>query len=405
MNTIMKNKYETIDRVIEYGIYLYLFFMFLAKGEAIRNILIFGNFGLWLIVLRQRDNLYILKSPVAKLLYIFLGTAVISVIFSIDPYYSLSAFKNQPLKCALLFPVMATMLNDEVKLQRVAYVCFFAMMLLVSAGYYSFIVGDTPYLRPLTTIAYAYYTRFAGYINTLLPIAFVLFMVCHRTGVKVLYGVVFIITFVALILTTSRGGYIAFGGIALVWFLYLSRKKGYHLKKIGALLIALILIIGAFAYVYSPDVRSRIDSWSTDFYTFNLRTELWDAVWHGFLQRPVAGWGYGGSIYHMEEPYIDTPYTPPERGEHNMFLTVLFHQGLIGFIPFLLLIITATVTFWKAAYRCSGIRSYMLVACASIFLGNYILHAQLESMFKLQFYAVVLGLGMAAKGINEDSDN
>jgi hypothetical protein len=49
----------------------------------------------------------------------------------------------------------------------------------------------------------------------------------------------------------------------------------------------------------------------------------------------------------------------------------------------------------------TGISSYMLVACVSVLVGNYILHAMLADV-ELIHLAVVLGLGMAAKGIREN---
>ena len=136
---------------------------------------------------------------------------------------------------------------------------------------------------------------------------------------------------------------------------------------------------------------------------FNARTEIWGAGFEAFLERPLFGWGYGERFFHMEEPFEGTSYEAPEKGQHNQYLTVLFHQGIVGFIPYLAIIVMTILTFWKEALKSEGIKSYVLIACVSVFFGNYVLHSIFESIFRLSHIAFVLGLGLAAKGIREHS--
>ncbi|NOZ69231.1 MAG: O-antigen ligase family protein [Deferribacteres bacterium] len=399
----MKNRFEIIDRIIEYGIYVYIFLMFLSKGEGIRNIIIFGNLGLWLLTFRYRKKLYILKGILPRLCWIYLATFVFSVIFSLDPLFSLKELKGDPLKFASLFPVVATVMADKARLEKAVYTIFFTITFIVFIGYYSYIYHDIPMLKPDTVLLHAWHNRFAGYINTLLPFAFILYLLLHKPALKAGLIILYILSVLALVLSTSRGGYAAFVGIVFVWCLYLSRTKGYSFKRIAALLVIIFLLLGSFSYVMFPDVRTRIANTSTELVTFNERTELWGAAFYAILNRPVFGWGYGERFYRQDEPFLNTPYKKaPPKGEHNLFLTVLFHQGIVGFIPFLLLILTTIRVFWKEALKSKGIKSYVLIACVSVFVGNYVIHAQLESMFRLQHIAVVLGLGMAAGGIGEN---
>jgi O-antigen ligase len=165
------------------------------------------------------------------------------------------------------------------------------------------------------------------------------------------------------------------------------------------------LIVITFLYFLVPDVRRRIEMLPNDLLTFNERAEVWGPAVHAIADKPVTGWGFGTGIFHMEEPFEKTPYkAPPEKGTHNSFLKVLFHQGIIGLIPYTLMILAPITVFWKYAFRTTGIGSYVLVSCVSILIGNYILNA-MTSDPKLYYFSVVLGLGMAAKGIGEDSHN
>jgi O-antigen ligase len=402
-------KHEVVDRIIEVGIYLYIILMFLTKGEGIRNILIFGNFGLWLLTIKHRKNLYILKEPVSILCWLFLGVTLFSVIFSIDPLYSLWELRGSPLKLALLFPVISTVMADEKRLNKVVYFCFFTNILIVLIGYYSYFFYDIPMLKPYTSLmhtGHAGANRFARYFNTLLPFSFIILFLWKKPALKSLFIFSLLIFIISLVLSGSRGGYISFLSIVSIWTIYISKTRGYNLKKVIACLVIIILVIGSLSWFYSPYIRWKISKSSEDLFTFSLRTEVWGAAICAIKERPLVGWGYGNGIFHKDEPYMNTPYKEaPPKGTHNMFLRILFHQGIIGFIPYVSLLLLTVAVFWKEAFRSTGIKSYILIACVSVFVGNYMLNALLENTPNYIYLAVVLGLGMAAKGTDENSHN
>lgn len=403
----MDKKYETIDRIIEIGIYLYIFFMFLSKGEGIRNVLLFGNFALWLITLKYRKNLHLLKEPVSLLCWIYIGTSIFSVFFSIDPLYSFKELRGVPLKFILLFPVISTVIDSELKLKRVIHVIFFTTVFIVLIGYYSYFIYDIPLLKPNTPLMHTWHNRFANYLNTLLPFTFILFLIWGKIWSKVILILSLILSILALILSTSRGGYLAFFSIVCIWAFYLIQIKKYNPKKVLTSIIMVILTVGIFSWFSVPYFRERISLLPADLPTFHQRTEVWGPALHAFMQRPIFGWGYGREIFHRDEPYIETPYKrAPQKASHNTFVRILVHQGLIGFIPYFLIILVAIREFWKSVREKSDLSSYVLVACTSVIVGNYILHSMLIGLgSKLHYLAVVLSLGIAAKGLNESSHN
>ncbi len=409
----MKKKYEIVDRIIEYSVYLYIVLMFLSKGESIRNIIVFGTFTLWLMSLKHRENLYLLKGPVAKLCWLYVGTLFISAILSIDPLYSLSEFKGEPRKFLLLFPVIATVMANPHGLKRVVYVCVFTSLLIVSLGYYSFIAHDLFLLKPDVPLMHVWHNKFAKYLNTLLPFAFILFFIWKKRWHRALLFSIFAISVIALILSTSRGGYLAFVSMAVIWALFLAKTKGYHFKKLLMRMLALSLVVLALSWVVFPVVQNRLASLSIDIRDANGRIVAWDAAMESVRQKPLLGWGYGKKIFHRNDVFENTKFKtrPVYRNRmvfddpHNTFLSVLFHQGIVGLITYVSLIVLSVRVFWKEALMASGMKSYILVACVSILVGNYIVHSMF-TLLRLQDLAVVLGLGLAAKNIkNENSDN
>ncbi len=403
----MEKKYENINSIIEVGIYLYIMFMFLTKGESIRNILIFGNFALWLFTLKHRKNLYLLKNPVSILCWIFLGVLPFSVIFSIDPLYSFMELRHEPLKFALLFPVISTVMSDKTRLKRAVYVCFFTSILIVSIGYYSYLAHDIQVLRPDTALmdtGDTGHNKFARYLITLLPFSFILyFMWQKKAGLRALLAISFIISVFALILSSSRGGYTGFLSMVFIWALFLSRTKKYNLHRIMSVTVVVILMLGTLSWFSSPGLRERISLTAGQLPTLNDRTETWKSAVSAFKQRPLFGWGYGNRIFHQDEPYKNTPYRKaPPKGPHNTFLRILFLQGIAGIIPFVLLLLTAIKAFWKDAFKTEGIKSYIPVACVSVLIGNFIINSIFADLH-LHYMSVVLGLGIAAGGTDENS--
>ena len=224
----MKDRYSLIEDILEVGIYLFIMSMFLSKGEAVRNILIFGNFALWLLTLKERKDLHLLIKPVSVLFWVYTGSILLSVVFSIDPTYSFFELRNEPLKPVLLFPVIATVMSDEKRLKRVAHVMFFTSIVIVLIGYYSYFFHEIDVLKPDTAIMHAWHNKFARYLNTLLPFSFILYFLWKRPALRILLFLSICLSIVALILSTSRGGYLSFFSIVVIWALFLSRKKGIN---------------------------------------------------------------------------------------------------------------------------------------------------------------------------------
>jgi O-antigen ligase len=409
----MKIRYKLIDEIIAGGVYLYIVFMFLSKGESIRNILIFGNFALWLFSLKNRENLHLLKKPVSIFFWLFAGVTVCSVFFSIDPLYSFLSLRNDPLKPALLFAVIATVMSDRQRLKRTVYISCFTAMFIVFIGYYSYVVHDTYMLQPDVALLYVDHNRFARYLTTLLPFMLPLFCLLEKKRtLQAIILISFLLSVLAIILSTSRGGVAAFVCMIFVLMIYLSKTRGYNLYKLISGIIATTLLLGIVSWFYFPHVRERMSRTANELPTFNLRTEAWEPAIYAIKDRPLFGWGHGDKIFHMDEPYKNTPYKKAPapksdvspRNPHNTFLSLLFHQGIIGTIPYLLLIVIAIKVFWGEALNRKGLTGYVLAASVAVLIGNYILNSMLE-VLQFRYLALLLGLGIAATGIDEDSDN
>ncbi|MEW6416969.1 MAG: O-antigen ligase family protein [Nitrospirota bacterium] len=406
----MKNRIYSIDRIIEVGIYLYIIFMFLSKGESIRNILLFTIFFLWLLTFKERKNKNILTDSISLFFGAFIISIVISSIFSIDKWYSISELQKDPLKSVLLFPVISTTLTNEKKLIRLTYVFFVVLLLTLSVSYYSYWALNLPIMKPDIPLMHQWHNRFAIFLNTLMPFSFILLLYNKRLINKVGIAAALAAGIVALALSTSRGGIASFLLMFIIWAIYFLKKKKVSVKPIlGAFAVA-IIILGVAAFYAKPEIKDRFLDIKNDIKTLNYRTVIWKPLIYAAKEKPILGWGYGTEIFRSDEPFKKTPFkvSPVKMGHgfrrpDSIFMSILFHQGITGLILYLLLLIVAIKTFWEEAFSTQRLQSYILIACTSVLISTYGLHSMIENT-RLFYLTLILGVGLAAKNCkNEDS--
>jgi O-antigen ligase len=382
---------------IEYGIYIYLIIMFLNKGESIKNIVLYGAFALWLLSGKWRDRDFY-RSPLTILFGGYLFSVLLSVVFSIDPEYSLISLKYDILKAVVLFPVLATSFSTEQRLRRLSISLSISASIIIAIGFYSYLTQDISFLKPNTELMHAWHNRFARYLCLTTPFAMVLLLTSkNKINMVGLFSLI-IFGSLAVILSTSRGGMFALVLIVTVWILFVYKKGVFNFRKI--ILISLIAFITMFfiGLSTSPALKTRLGGMES----VNLRLDTWNKALESIKQRPILGWGYGKGIFYRVEPYLKTTdKSLPKTGPENTFIQVLFHQGLVGLGVYISLILTAIVVFFRSALRTeNSLRSYVLITACGIIVGNHIGHSLVAAEI-FRGLAIILAIGIAAeKGAN-----
>lgn len=382
---------------IEYGIYIYFIIMFLSKGESIKNIALYGTFALWLLSGKWRDRDFY-RSPLTILFGGYLFSVLLSVVFSIDPEYSLISLKYDILKAVVLFPVLATSFSTEERLRRLSISLSISASIMIAIGFYSYLTQDISFLKPNTELMHAWHNRFARYLCLTTPFAMVLLLTSkNKINMVGLFSLI-IFGSLAVILSTSRGGMFALVLIVTVWILFVYKKGVFNFRKI--ILISLIAFITMFfiGLSTSPSLKTRLGGMES----VNLRLDTWNKAIESVKQRPILGWGYGKEIFHREEPYLKTTSKSlPKTGPENTFIQVIFHQGLVGLGVYISLILTAVVVFFRSALRTeNSLRSYVLITACGIIVGNHIGHSLVAAEI-FRGLAIILAIGIAAeKGAN-----
>jgi O-antigen ligase len=178
-------------------------------------------------------------------------------------------------------------------------------------------------------------------LNMVIPFPF--FFAITSSGKKRIYYVALTCLFLFVImLTGSRGGFV---GLCTTFVYCWFRSK----QKI--LVTFIIIVLSIFAYFAAPktyiDRIHSITEQGTSSGTGEARTYTWGIGWHMFLDNPIMGVGQGNfpSVFKKYEFQVtgsDTPFhgrSVAGRAAHSVYFTLLPELGLMGTIPFLLIIL------------------------------------------------------------------
>ncbi len=161
---------------------------------------------------------------------------------------------------------------------------------------------------------------------------------------KCIYGAIGAVAAYVVLMTGSRGGMLALIFTAFVAILFSNDLKVYQKAVItGALVIAVSLVLG----LLPEDTYARL--FKDDYADGSGRTDLWAAVWNGFLTSPIFGVGWGTALS-----------LTGGMATHNTFLSMLAELGLFGMFFFVAPILYVAAI----SFRDKNTLPIILLACA-----------------------------------------
>jgi hypothetical protein len=177
-----------------------------------------------------------------------------------------------------------------------------------------------------------HYNGLAGYINLVVPFCVGLALRGADPALRRLSSWCLALASVALLLTQSRGGLLAYAAILLVsaYFFAPSRKSG--MRRVAIVLI-MCLVAAAVAGLFFQRL-GEIDD-----YTAVSRLAIWSGAFTVFARAPVLGAGFGnlrmmlGGLLGLPEGWAGDA--------HNLYLELLAETGIVGFVVFAFLIAAA----------------------------------------------------------------
>ena len=223
-------------------------------------------------------------------------------------------------------------------------VAIFGLWQAVSGGYtavYDFLypiqeeISQIPAWEGRITSFLEHYNGLAGYLNLVIPFCLAFAMGGTDPVLRTLSRWCLAFAGIALLLTQSRGGLLAFIAILLVHVCFSARDRKTRVRRVALALVACLLVAAVAGFFFQR--LTEIDD-----FTAVSRLAIWGGAFTVFVRSPVLGTGFGnlrglmGGLLNLPDGWTGDA--------HNLYLELLAETGVIGFLVFGLLMILAMRT-------------------------------------------------------------
>lgn len=221
--------------------------------------------------------------------------------------------------------------------QSIAGTDYGSRIAIRTIGNWGWFIGLGRYFRLSSLFLFS--TSYAAVLAFCLPF-FVLSWRQQRGLKLMLSSGVLVLIAVNLFFTTARISFVAVLVGFIYFLLFSSRYRGLWR---GAAIIVSLLLVAAVLTTTLLDTWDGENTLVVQFQqgvetflqargggSFADRLTVYEYTLRGVMERPVFGWG-------TERDFADFRYP---AGSHNQYLAILYHQGIVGFMVFLALLVT-----------------------------------------------------------------
>lgn len=323
-----------------------------------------GGIYLYKVIFRK---VAITKSDI--FLFIFMFMTILSTFFAYNPFVALNGYPNryEGLYTLLFYCFLyldCKLLSKEndikflVRMMLVVSIVHFILVILQLTGLYQTIIymyksGDA--------IGLTENCNFLGSLMCLFSIIAVGgYCLYNKKENSVYFFVIFIISYITLLLANSSGPFIAFIITFILLIICLVFKKRIDLKKIFVSLIIIVFLYPVCLYnrdEITPEIKSnfktlinlvfvedkednnKINDSENDLSIRSLghgRIRIWSNVWNLIKKKPLLGYGPDNLGLVYEKSVDDTKIADKA---HNIYLHIFVSSGLFAVLSYILWII------------------------------------------------------------------
>ena len=383
-----------LSLAVEYGIYLYVFMLFFDKGEGLRTVGLYGSLTAWLILAFTTKKIKLSADIATYGFLAFLISTLLSCFFSIEPIYSFGALKRDILKAAITFLVISTYFDIKMLFRLSRVICFSGLIVL-AFGLQGFFL-DKEHLYTSRNIFLSVDKNLYGFfVGLFLPFFMMFFFKSDIGWRREVWGLSSIWGILGAILSASRGTIGNIFSAIGVWAVFLLKRE---LLKKTLMVILIVVVLSTISFNFLPEtVKRQFLSMPEELQTFHDRTDFfWKPAIEALGKRPWLGWGYGSKIYRDPRPFENSekPNWALRGGLHSTFITILFHQGVVGFMSYLFLLLSTAFVLIKMVRNETDEKKLLSLALLSIIAGSFIVNSLVLTV-SLRRLAPILGMSVA----------
>ena len=300
-------------------------------GIAPTTILILIMGLLWqYFIFRQLKTLKLHRFHIFSLT--FIGWTIISVAWSLSTSLTFSTVPKW-IRISFLIVAIPTIIDTKKSAQLILVSYILSTQIVATSVIANYVLGN-----PWSPGRYSAFGLNPNYTGMIVVVSIPLILSFYSRDwnklelTNPILGLIpLIIGITSVILTGSRGAIVAMlPSIFLILYYVHQKSTNFHKNlKLGVTIITIVATI----YILPEMIWSRIASIYTEVVqlSFGNRFEIWVAGLELFTQQPLTGIGFNAFPVAVE-PYLGYA-VPPE----SSILGVLYEQGVIGFILFLII--------------------------------------------------------------------
>lgn len=247
---------------------------------------------------------------------------------------------------------------------------------------------DTNYGQRLTS-TYGCPNHMAGFLEIAIPLSLAMMLASRQSEMKSVMLFCLAIMFAALILTLSRGAWIAVSTQMLVFAILLLTTKKVRMKNLA--LTCLLVIIPLFFLTFSNTfVVDRLMTLEGDYKETSLGTRI--EAWGGGLKMIKENpWlGHGPGVFKSAFPsYQPANVQVRLHNAHNDFIQMAATQGLIAWILFAWIIALLVKKWIATLHSRMKLRRLITIALLSISTG-LLIHSMVDFNFQIPANVIVV---------------
>lgn len=390
----MKNL-KTIIQYMEIALFVILPF---AHTAAIQSLLYLGAFILWIIKMKQEKNFVVDFKDMLTPICLFGGTIILSFFTSLSPSYSISEFKSEYLTQLLLFLTLVNTV-DKKNISKFLFCQVLASLVMSVYGileFYFFLQSPSPFPRA-NSLANDY-NFLSCYLIMVMPFMLYFIFTTKKYTHKILYTLILTLNIWCLLLTYSRGAWVA---AILIFTLFALFKE----KKLIFVFIILLAIFAAFAPKHMLQRgKSLIEVKEfTKEATISSRLYLWNFGLNEIKKSPFTGNGYGRDTFLKAYPELTEGQT--NWHTHNLFIDIALETGIQGILAFLFLMFFIFAKMFLAYKKATAKEEKMIIftlflsiiAFLSRCFFDYLLVANIGKLLWM-----IIGLGALFNGSEKE---
>lgn len=360
--------------VEEFGMYLYVFFLFFDKGEGLRNIGMYGSFAAWAVLVFQGKRPVFPRNAIFLAFCCYFLSAILSSAFSIEPGYSFGALLYDAQKIVVPFLVISTSFGPRRIMKLCTIICIAGLVILVM-GAHGFIIQGDIFYRPINSFLSIDKNEYGFFLAFIMPF-FWMFFADSSGWKKRLWGVSSLWGMAATALAGSRGSMAAVTFEISLWTASGLRRISW--KKVTVIGVA-IALAGVLTFPLWPQqFKDSVRTIPKHIVTMSDRTNFfWIPALEAVQKRPLAGWGYGKMIYRDPRPFEggEKPHWELRGGLHSTFMTILFQQGIVGLFAYLFILLSNAYILLSVLQKHDDKGKTLALALLSVLVGAFIINS------------------------------